>query len=249
MRYIIYPYRMYSHSSRVLAGELDAIRVYPDRNYRPRADDIIINWGNSHVPNWWDRTAFVGRVFNRPQDVRIASNKLRAFRALEEAGVATPRFTDNWGTAREWDQVCVRHNLNGHGGDGIEIVNAGEGYLPEAPLYTEFISPKAEYRVHVFNGQVIDYTKKRRRIEDEPTLEEDQIRSHENGWIFTRGNLRRLERIEQLAIDAVEAVGLDFGAVDIIKDDNNVCYVLEINTACGMADTTLENYAEAIRNL
>jgi hypothetical protein len=42
---------------------------------------------------------------------------------------------------------------------------------------------------------------------------------------------------------------LDFGAVDLIWNENqNVVYVLEVNTAPGMEGTTLENYCDAFSN-
>jgi glutathione synthase/RimK-type ligase-like ATP-grasp enzyme len=46
---------------------------------------------------------------------------------------------------------------------------------------------------------------------------------------------------------AVSALGLDFGAVDIIWNEReDKCYVLEVNTAPGLQGSTLENYANAI---
>ena len=48
---------------------------------------------------------------------------------------------------------------------------------------------------------------------------------------------------------AVEALGLDFGAVDIMYHENTF-YVLEVNTAPGLTRTrTLEAYANEIRRL
>ena len=49
------------------------------------------------------------------------------------------------------------------------------------------------------------------------------------------------------AQNAVEALGLDFGAVDIILGKNGIWYVLEVNTACGLEGTTLEKYCEQFR--
>jgi len=44
---------------------------------------------------------------------------------------------------------------------------------------------------------------------------------------------------------SVMALGLDFGAVDIVYNENdNKAYVLEINTAPGLSGTTLEKYVE-----
>jgi len=247
MRYIIYPYKMFSTSSKILRNELPATRVYPDRRYRPKEDDIIINWGNSTLPNWYGTSPAVMRMLNDPNAVSLASNKLKTLRILEEAGISIPRFTTNINEAYDFGDVIVRHKLTGHSGRGIEIYRGGE--LPQAPLYTKYIEQKAEYRVHVFKGKVIDYIKKRRKDYDYPTENESMVRSYKNGWIFARNRLRRLERIESLAIDAVEALGLDFGAVDIVRGRDNSVYVLEVNTAPGLSGQTLESYLQAIREL
>ena len=46
-------------------------------------------------------------------------------------------------------------------------------------------------------------------------------------------------------IDTVEALGLDFGSVDIIRS-NKTNYVLEVGTACGLSPYGVECYADAI---
>jgi D-alanine-D-alanine ligase-like ATP-grasp enzyme len=52
--------------------------------------------------------------------------------------------------------------------------------------------------------------------------------------------------LRELGVAAVAAVGLDFGAVDIIwNQTQDRCYVLEINTAPGLCNTTCQKYAEA----
>lgn len=261
MRTVIYPYKMGSASARALANALDALRVRPVGRYTPRSGDFIINWGSSTVPGWNAAyRAILGQVqggirfLNKPEAVSRAANKLTAFRILQQAGVSTPEFTSDWTTASDWDEngwggrIYVRHRLTGHSGFGIEIFDDNEA-LPLAPLYVKAIENHGEYRVHVVNGQVIDYTKKRRRNGDRPTQEQSDVRNLESGWIYTRENLRRLERIEDLAVQAVAALGLDFGAVDIIKDENGDVYVLEVNTACGLSDTTLDSYVRAFLNL
>ena len=52
-----------------------------------------------------------------------------------------------------------------------------------------------------------------------------------------------------MGIDAVSALGLDFGAVDIIEDADGKLYVLEVNTAPGLEGQTLTLMAEALKEL
>jgi glutathione synthase/RimK-type ligase-like ATP-grasp enzyme len=245
MRYIIYPYKIGSASAKALAEALGGIRVRQDGRYRFRAGDRIINWGNSHVPTWF-RTDL--DMLNNPVSVANASNKLRTFEILSDAGIPTVPFTTEIDEALEWNQtvrVYARHKLTGHSGEGIEISEVDTA-IPSAPLYTKEIENNGEYRVHVFNGEVIDYRKKSRQYDDEPTEEQSLVRTHGNGWIFRREHLKRLERIEDLAILAVAALGLDFGAVDIIKDENGDVFVVEVNTAVATEGETLTSYLEAI---
>lgn len=242
----IYPYKLASMSARRLKEVLGGGRplLKPDGSYVYQDGDVIINWGNSEVPTWDNDNV---RWLNRPQRVGVASHKLRTLEALREANVPTLEFTTDRRVAQGWmGDVYVRHRLQGHSGDGIEIVDQDTD-LPQAPLYTKKIENNGEYRVHVVDGRVIDYRKKSRRVEDEPTEDQKAIRTLENGWIYRQGDLRRLERIEELAISAINALGLDFGAVDIIQDTDRNEYVLEVNTAVGLADNTLASYLEAFQ--
>jgi glutathione synthase/RimK-type ligase-like ATP-grasp enzyme len=127
--------------------------------------------------------------------------------------------------------------------------------LPDVPLYTKGISNKGEYRVNVFNGDIILYQKKSRRVNEDGEVEtaegeEADVRNLASNWVYRTGKLKSLERVENLAIDAIEALGLDFGAVDIIMDNDGEVYVLEVNTAPGLGNTdSIEAYVEAISNL
>jgi len=245
---------MGSASARLLATALGALRVRPDGAFRPRAGDFIINWGKGTVPTWWPpqlEGQMVSAFLNHPRNVAVAANKLATFQRLRQWGVSIPEFTTDPNVAYiQYPRAYARYSLTGHSGAGIQVLVASQhhGQRP-APLYVKAIENDGEYRVHVVNGRVIDYIKKRRRNGERPTNEENDIRNLANGWVYTRENLRRLERIEQLAIDAVTALGLDFGAVDIIKDPEGNVFVLEVNTACGMSETTLRLYSEAFSEL
>ncbi|MNY81884.1 hypothetical protein D3C86_2236870 [compost metagenome] len=49
---------------------------------------------------------------------------------------------------------------------------------------------------------------------------------------------------------AVNALGLDFGAADVIWNDHRKqAFVLEVNTAPGLTGTTLEKYAKALKEI
>lgn len=75
------------------------------------------------------------------------------------------------------------------------------------------------------------------------------MRNHANGFIFAHEGVDIPDDVKELAVGAVAALDLDFGAVDLIQTKMGKWYVLEVNTACGLAGTTLKKYAEQFRNL
>lgn len=241
----IYPYEMESESAKELATALDCKRVYPDRNYQPAGNDLIINWGSTTVPKWIDHAHFMrAELLNKPENVKLAVNKLLTFQALRDKNIPTVEFTTDRITASDWGLVYCRHILEGHGGAGIEVVDNEDGILPESKLYTKGIRSRYEWRVHVFKGKVIDYARKRVPHDGEAN---DLIKNHDNGWIFVHGEVERdyRQEVADLAVNAIKVLGLDFGSVDIIG--NHTHRVLEVNTASGITGITLEAYVKAIK--
>jgi glutathione synthase/RimK-type ligase-like ATP-grasp enzyme len=97
----------------------------------------------------------------------------------------------------------------------------------------------------VFGNKIIDVTKKRLRNEIERN---NYIKNLSNGWVYCRDGIEIPDSIINTAKDAVRALGLDFGAVDILFR-KNVPYVLEINTAPGLVGTTLSRYIYHFKHL
>ncbi len=244
MRIILYPYKMYSRTARLLQLELlkrgiRCLRVWQNGNYHPHPDDFIINLGNSNHPKWYSEPLYILNQI-------IVPNKLNQFNLLETRGVNIPEYTSNKEIAQAWNTtVVVRHIVDGSGGRGIEIVERGIE-LPDAPLYTKYVKKSKEYRVHVFDGKVIDLQEKRKkRAWNHPR--NTQIRNTNNGYIFCRKDVNAHESIAPLAIKAVSAIYLDFGAVDIIWNNHlQQAFVLEVNSCPGLAPKTVSLYADAI---
>ena len=270
MRPIIYPYRMGSRSCKALAESLSDVRakrVRADGNYRPFRNHLIVNWGMSTLPEWEEDPylqRFETNWINHPEHIVDASNKLTAFEIMKSAGVSIPEFTIDSNVAIDWaqggDLVVCRTVLNGHGGNGILLSEQHDKYpdsdmyrvtVPNAPLYVKYIKKSAEYRVHVFKGQIIDIQQKRKRRDLDNEMVDYQIRNHNNGWIFARDDIENpRDPVISNSLEAVRALGLDFGAVDVIWNDHyQKAFVLEINTAPGLEGTTLEKYSNAIRDL
>lgn len=219
-----------------------------NRREFPRARQLI-NWG-SHAPILAAR----GRVLNTPDSVAVSRNKLSAFNALKDINtVNVPAYwTSKEDVERERpDIVFERHSLAGEAGSGIVIKRRGEALSDHCPLYVRYVRKRREYRVHVFDGQAIAVQQKRKASKE--TTESSLIRSHDNGYVFCVNSVDEagLDAIKTMAVEAVKALGLDFGAVDMVVGmRDNIPYVLEVNTKPGLeSPTVIGAYVSAIRRV
>ncbi len=192
-------------------------------------------------------------MLNRPEAIAIARDKLKTFEAL--AGKVTiPKYTISKEVASQWDKVFVRSTVTGSQGSGISVINTNESELPDAPLYVKAIlGSRIEYRLHVVRSSLIFVQQKRKMSEEKMTglgfTFDSRVRSYHNGWVFTAVTGSILEFMICQAIEALEIVGLDFGAVDIISKDGRF-YILEINSNPAITSTTgKERYEQAFRNI
>ena len=247
-RLVILPYKQGSASARKLADLLThslgvkVRRVRPDGPYRPKLRSLVLNYGSNALPHW-----FPANGLNK--GCAIAGNKLQAFQRFQQHDVRTVEWTSNRAAAQQWASeghtVVCRTILNAHSGRGIILATTATEVVP-CQLYTKYKKKKKEFRVHVFRGQVIDVSEKRRRSGQEIGFS-GLVRNLSNGWVYCRDNVVRPADMDNLAISACSALGLDFGAVDIIwNEKENKSYVLEVNTAPGLEGTTLQNYANAV---
>lgn len=215
--------------------------------YRSRAGDIVVNYGNRR----YDASFFGGAtVLNTVEALNRAANKVAAFNALSLAEVKTVEYTTDRELALNWNRnevVYERGTLTGHSGEGITVRLPREG-IANAPLYTKgILGPRREWRVHVFEGVITYVQKKIRRngYREDPSYRED-VRNHHTGWVYS-SNFQDAPPDQVLiqAHKAVSALGLNFGAVDLISKGVNA-WVLEVNTAPGLTGTTLETYTHNI---
>jgi len=272
MRYRVLPYRTGSKSAKALAEALGGkVLKLSGSSYFQQAEDVIVNWGNinpAHVPEML-LTSVPGsyRLLNPCAAIRPASNKKLFFQSITESGLhdIIPRF---WTSAAEIPDdafpIVCRTILAGHSGAGIVIANIRDQLVP-APLYVQYVKKKHEYRVHVgrrfepgdgdhsdvqpgMQTVVIDVQQKKRRKEHEtPNW---QIRNHHNGFIYARQDVAPPPCVTDAAKAAFRATDLDFGAVDVIwNEQENKAYVLEINTAPGLEGQTIDNYVKFFRSI
>jgi hypothetical protein len=250
-----------SNGARLLVGALreeglNALRTkVQGSTYRGYPSHLIVNWGRNEYPSRWSGVP----VLNKPENVRNATDKRRFFQIMGENGLShnIPRWTDSRTEAREFfesyglDTVYCRTLTRGSQGRGVVVATSEEEIVP-APLYTEGIKVDREVRVHVFKERVIDFAQKKkmssesreeRGISEEP---DEYVRNHGNGWIFARSGVEIPDSVKVCALQSVSTLGLDFGAVDVVINQQGVPKLLEVNTAPGLEGTTLESYKGAI---
>lgn len=251
----IYPYKQSLESVKQLKEAFIQIEAFPPKiikhiNKIPN-NSIIINWGNSEVPQVPTHISLYG--FNTPPAVELAANKLFTFLALKDK-VNIPWFTKNIDEVKnkisnDGSIIIGRTLLSSHSGQGIIILdkNNVEEELPKHnfKLFTQYQPKSKEFRVHVFGEKVIDVQEKRIKSNIDKENVNKKIRSYNNGWVFCRENIEIPENLFEQSILAVRYLKLDFGAVDIIwSKKENKCYIIEINTAPGLQGQTAINYAK-----
>lgn len=237
-RVVLIPYKLASESCAALKTALRDINIntvkYKITNLDKILDtDLTIFWGCNTSP---------------------AANKLNFFKAAAEvAELNVPLWTESTEVAQGWidDGITVfgRKYLTSHSGNGIIELEAETITTDKiCPLYTQYKKKSAEYRVHVFNGSVIDIVQKKKRRNTENN---SKIRNIANGWVYCREDVvvADVAAITKQALLACVASNLNFGAVDIIYNTKeNKYYVLEVNTAPGMEGQTVIKYANAIKS-
>lgn len=260
-----------SDGARSLADNIrEGVGIYA--RYRRRDVNSYNNKEATHFINWGcggdvhpNQVNVAGISFENALNLNTdtATNKLSAFEAMQRWSSANPRevhirvpdYCTNHETAERIlsnnrRPIYCRTSLRGHSGEDIVIANSPQE-LVDAPLYTLGVDKRHEFRLHVFKGVVIDGVRKGFRS-DIPEEERDlSIMNHAAGTIFVRSGpaleaMQQNEEVQQMAVNACRALGLDFGAVDIMTDREGRAYVLEVNTAPGLVETTLARYTQAV---
>ena len=242
----IWPYKMGSRSAKALRKAVpEALLVRTTGGYRPRIRHLVLNWGNHGDAGWLNKVP-EENMLNDPENVHYARDKCLALEMFTEAGIPCPKFTvAPAGVAALGGPVVQYMSSTSYGGHGVSYIEDLTTINKNAELWALYIPKKKEYRVHVFDGKVIDVTQKARPQGEEVDA---KIRNHTNGWIFKRGGVAPDKKVLDVAIAGVKALGLDFGACDVIwNEKKKSAFLLEINTAPGIEGTTLAAYVAALK--
>ena len=231
----------YSNKSSLTGKALrESLTARRKRTNKRAKCDLLVRWGSTEdFPNLQAKLEL-----NSLASVRRASNKLEMIRVLSAAGITIPSFNT---TVEDIDE-CKDSSGNLYIRSKLGVVRYGNDFNPLADLYyTEPIELKRrEYRVHVFRGKIIGIYEKVPLVEgaaNRPKL----FKSNTCKFVRSDPLISRVDQEAQsLCIAAVNALGLDFGGVDLVRCRDKSFVVLEVNSSPGLNSQMLERYTNEI---
>lgn len=182
-----------------------------------------------------------GRAFARTKlnpDTSNATNKRVMRELFAEHDVPMPKLYtlhEAHALAKEGKMIIGRPD-NHMKGRGFWRVDSNSRFMlalrgtrkkKAATHFMEFVEAPREYRVHIFLGKSIRISEK----------------EHTEFHVYTTVKPQHnIKHVRKAAKQAVKALGLDFGAVDVLADDERA-WVLEVNSAPGIGGSLPVLYA------
>jgi hypothetical protein len=182
-----------------------------------------------------------------------SANKLQQLQKFKDAGILTVPFYTKLPESAEAFPVLGR-DFKHHGGTDIKLIMEPEmaQIFSKSDFYTGYVPRATEYRSWIYRRRHLASYEKR-LVRPAEALKRNRVgANHRNGYAFLLMNSELVPAgIRELASKALDCLGLDFGAVDILKGVDGKLYVLEVNTGPGAesADRAgLKSLAEKIKN-
>lgn len=197
--------------------------------------------GNEGDVNWGRATANTELNPN----INTATNKRIMRELFQEQEVPSPQLCATELVARDW--VMKGKTLIGRPdyhsrGRGYWFIRTTEDLTKAlrgtrrkkaATHFMEFVEAEHEVRVHIFKGKSIRISEKSFFTNDRGERDYTTIKPTVN-----------VKYARRAAKKAVEALGLDFGAVDVLVKSDGTPYVLEVNAAPGLGGSMPRLYAD-----
>lgn len=186
--------------------------------------DILIRWGSQASVRYRPEV-----TINPAVAIGRATQKYESLVRMKERGVVVPPFAYD---PREL-QAPYLGRLFDHtrGQDIILCMQLSDTMRERRDFYTQYIPVAREYRARVVGNECVRVSEK---VHTGDTYV-PWIRNYETGHTFVSPRTRLNAFQKALAVAAVKAHGLDFGAVDLVVGDDGHTYVLEVNTAPALA--------------
>lgn len=229
MSYIVRRNKAMGEKSLPIITEMTGLPVYESGSVLPNTDDFVFRWGTTcTVPG--------GQVVNSAKAISKTSDK-RGFRLeLAKNDLTMP----SWGSLEEMllndahktvQEFLLRPAVHTRSEDMFLCTELSEVVKSiqkiNGPYYvSKFIKKKNEYRVFVAQNRIVWMIRKHpKKAEDITWGCVEQGNFEYIGW--TEWN----SEVTRLGLASMKLSGLDFGAIDIVEDQDGNFYVLEVNTA------------------
>lgn len=204
----------------------------------PTMNDVTSVPGDATIIHWGNSQGFSSdNHINKPEAIRKAADKIAALQTLARHEVPVPRYWAEGDTIGSGFKVVVRPNEHAEGSDFEVHTTRGAEVVPTGHHATEYIPDTREYRVWAVrkpnNGPYsMGYTMLcARRV---PRRSEGQTASDlcRSKWGYEFCD-QVFPGLSPHVTKAMEALGLDFGALDCLWKPGNPgrWYILEVNTA------------------
>jgi hypothetical protein len=217
-----------SAPSGAIMAKLLADRGVPaPASHRDEGVKAYVSWG---APVWRAPAPLL--------NARPERSKLEELKLLTAGGVAVPAMKEaleeaDFTTSALW---YARKLLHKGGTDLRAVTQPDEAEWRKAAgwaYFTARVPIKRELRCWVFRGKLLGcYEKAMRRPEEYTGLG----RNHKYGFVFSRlqDGCETSEAATATTDQALTALGLDFGAADLIQKPDGSLVCLEVNTAPGI---------------
>lgn len=207
-------------------------------------DDDIMTVRNGKCDVNWGRAKARSKL---NPDISNSTNKLKMRILFKNGDVPMPSLYSYEEAIRRTTngEVVVGRSTQHSKGRGFwlcktpeDVERAWQGTKKKKPAthFMEFIEAEHEVRVHIFKGKSIRISEKEFFVDGDGDRDYTTIKPTID-----------CKRVRQAAKKAVKALGLDFGAVDILATDE-ACYVLEVNAAPGLGGTMPKVYAKVFKD-
>lgn len=210
----------------------------------PDGVDQLIRWGSRKSPD------FMGQEINNVESIKLASDKASCRQFLEDRGFPVPIPSES-----EFPIIGrIKHHTGGHGFFVIHNEEEMEHAKKRGAIYFSKIFPKTdEYRVHVAGGRVLLFSEK---VGDKTKLIWNKTQNNFDFRHMRRSewlNNELLMQVAKMAKRVVNAMELDFGAVDIMVNNREQLslfdaplpfVICEVNTAPSLSPLAISKYVK-----
>lgn len=235
------------------AGRLSAPKLAEAMSMRAsrtltQDEPVVIRWGTAAR----QRDITIGREINSRAALNGWRSRYQQLVKLAQGEVSVPRFSTDPIGYPMLGRDEGRRGRNTTRGQGISFYPGPYTWPMRHSFYSEYLPKERQFRVHVV-GNATRTRELIHRHETENTLGLPEalaqpVWNHSTGFTYRVVRGDRPKGVIPQAKLAIKALGLDFGAVDVIVHEGTP-YVTEVNTAPGLSDATLPWYAEKLSSL